>query len=117
MKLLERGDTAGAKPLLVKAVSFGYANCQIFVRLAQAAQAKGRIVEAAFDLETAFQCGGSKDASLRVTAAVWLYDAGERDAAHSVLGSMAGLPLSGDQVAQVQSLQQALDSEATGKPK
>ena len=44
-----------------------------------------------------------------------LYDAGERDMARNVLNSLAGLPLSGDLAARMQSLQQAPDAEATGK--
>ncbi|OGF67372.1 MAG: hypothetical protein A2Y62_08095 [Candidatus Fischerbacteria bacterium RBG_13_37_8] len=113
--LLERGDTAGARPLLVKAVSLGYAKCGIFVDLAQEAEARGRFVEAASALETAFQCGGRRDVSLRVAEAILLYYAGERDTARKVLNSLAGLTLSGDLAARVQSLQQALDAETTGK--
>jgi len=109
--LLNRGETLRAKPLLEKAVRLGQTSCRSFIALAEAAKARGRVVEAAAHLETAFQCSGGKDASLRVAAATWLLDAGEREPAHRALAGLRGLSLSDDQAQQVTALRRALGDD------
>jgi tetratricopeptide (TPR) repeat protein len=106
--LLERGDTSAAAPLLEKAVRLGQATCRSFISLAEAAKARGRVVEAAGHLETAYQCGGRRDASLRVAAATWLVEAGERKRAERALDGIRGLSLTRDQAEQVSALLRAL---------
>jgi hypothetical protein len=110
--LLERGDTAAAKPLVEKAVRLGLGGCKSFTVLAEVAKAHGRVLEAAQHLETAFQCGGGKDASLRVAAATWLLQAGERTEARRVLAGVRGLSLSDDQADQVSALLRELGAAA-----
>jgi len=108
---LQLGDTAAARPQLERAVRMGRASCKAFVALAEAAKARGRILEAVEHLETAYRCGGEHDASLRVAAATWLTNAKELDRARRVLDSLSGASLSPDQRNQVEALRLELGSE------
>jgi tetratricopeptide (TPR) repeat protein len=108
LTFLELGDTSAAKPLIEAAVRLGQASCRAFVALAEAAKRRGRVVEGASHLESAYRCGGGRDASLRVAAATWLLDAKQAERARQVLDGLRGISLTTDQAEQVSALRKAL---------
>jgi len=106
--LLERGQTPEARPLVESAVRLGSLGCRSFVALAEAARRAGRLAEAAAHAETAYECGGRRDASLLVAGATWLAAAGERERARSLLERTRGLALTPDQAEQARALERDL---------